>query len=214
MSDAAFAIIDISVPISTKIVTWPGDPKPDIHYVKTISQGGTSNTSAFAMSSHVGTHVDAPLHFIDGAAPIDKVPLSTLIGPARVLDMTGRRVITQADLAASDIDGASRLLLKTDASALWDDAEFHEEFPHLDDEAAGYIVERGIELVGVDYLSVEQYEGRTRETHRIILGGGCIILEGLDLGDVEPGDYELICLPLLLAGMEAAPARAILRRSV
>lgn len=214
MSDARCEIIDISVPISTKIVTWPGDPKPDVHYVKTILQGSTSNTSRFAMSSHVGTHVDAPLHFIDGAAPIDEVPLSTLIGPARVLDMTGRTVITRADLEASDIEGASRLLFKTDASALWDDCDFHEEFPHLDDNAAEYIVERGIELVGVDYLSVEQYKGRTRKTHRIILGGGCVIVEGLNLAHVEPGDYELICLPLLLAGMEAAPARAALRRAL
>jgi arylformamidase len=215
---SGFHVIDVSVPIHKSIVTWPGDPKPDIHYVKTIAEGGTSNTSAFAVSSHVGTHVDAPLHFIEGGMPIDAVPLDALIGPARVLDMRGKAVITFADLEAADLEGVERVLFKTDASAFWRDRRhdaappFHEEFPHLDDDAAAYLVERRMRLVGVDYLSVEQYKGRTRRTHRILLAGGVIIVEGLDLSAAEPGDWELICLPLRLQGMEAAPARAVLRR--
>ncbi|MHC4714546.1 MAG: cyclase family protein [Planctomycetota bacterium] len=205
-------IIDISVPVSKTLVTWPGDPKPDIYYVKTLAEGGTSNTSAFAMSTHIGTHVDAPLHYIEGATPVDKVPLATLIGRARVVDMRGKAVITPADLEAADLEGAERLLFKTDASGYWADPVFHEEFPHLDDDSARDLVERRVKLIGVDYLSVEQYKGRTRKTHRILLEGNIIIIEGLNLSEVEPGDYQLICLPLRLAGFEAAPARAVLRR--
>jgi len=212
MSHTPREIIDISVPISTTMVTWPGDPKPDIHFVKTMAEGGTSNTSAFTMGSHNGTHVDAPLHFVEDAMPIDRVPLDVLIGAARLLDMRGRDVITLGDLEAADIDGVRRLLFRTDASGFWADSEFHKEFCHLDDDAAAYLVESGVRLVGVDYLSVEQYEGRTRRTHKILLSGDVIIVEGLDLREVEPGDYEFICLPLLMEGMEAAPARAVLRR--
>lgn len=213
MKKRACEIIDISVPVSKTIVTWPGDPKPDIHYVKTIAQGSTSNTSAFAMSTHIGTHVDAPLHFVQGATPIDEVPLDVLIGPASVIDVTGKAVIGLEDLEAADVEGAERLLFKSDNSSLWRDPAFHEEFCHIDDDGAEYLVARGVRLVGVDYLSVEQYKQRTK-THHILLSGNVIIIEGLNLLDVEPGDYELVCLPLRLEGMEAAPARAILRRPI
>jgi arylformamidase len=212
MAEDKQGFMDISVPLSNTIVTWPGDPKPDIHYVKTLAEGGSSNVSGISMSSHIGTHVDAPLHFIDGAASIDKVSLDTLVGPARVVDMRNRAVITKSDLESVDLNGVARVLFKTDASDLWDDPAFHEEFPHLDDKAAEYLVAIGVRLIGVDYLSVEQYKGRTRETHKIILGAGVIIIEGLDLRKVDADDYELICLPLKVAGMEAAPARAVLRR--
>ncbi len=212
MQPTKYETWDISLPISPAMVTWPGDPKPEIDYVKTIAGGGTSNVSRIRMGSHNGTHVDAPLHFVESALTVDRIPLATLIGPARVIDMRHRSVITAADLAAAPLDGVDRLLLLTDASALWADPDFHEEFPHLDDAAAELLVERGVKLIGVDYLSVEAYKGRTRRTHHILLEAGVIIVEGLDLRDVAPGDYELICLPLRLSGMEAAPARAVLRR--
>ena len=204
--------IDISVPVCETMVTWPGDPRPEFQWEKTIAQGGTSNTSRFSMGSHNGTHVDAPLHFVEDAAAADGVPLDVLVGPARVLDLTGREVITAEALERQNLNGAIRILLKTDASAFWADDHFHEQFPHLDDDAARLLVDRRVKLVGVDYLSVEQYKGRTRETHRILLGGGVVIIESMNLSGVAPGDYELICLPLRLKGLEAAPARAILRR--
>ena len=212
MTARSHIYIDISVPVSETMITWPSDPRPEFEWDKTMAKGGSSNTSRLSMGSHNGTHVDAPLHFVEGAMTIDQVPLDLLIGPARVLDMTGRDVITPADLAGAHIEGAARILFKTDASGFWADDHFHEQFPHLDDDAARHLVETQVKLIGVDYLSVEQYKGRTRETHKILLGGGIIIIESIDLSGVEPGDYELICLPLRMKGLEAAPARAVLRR--
>ncbi len=134
------------------------------------------------------------------------------IGPARVIDMMGRGILTADDLDRADFGGHSRILFKTDASAFWADDHFHEDFPHLDDGAAEYLCETKVRLIGVDYLSVEGYRDRTRQTHKKLLGAGIIIIESINLSGVEPGDYELICLPLRMKGLEAAPARAVLRR--
>jgi len=212
MSESSSVFIDISVPVSETMITWPSDPEPQFQWDNTMAQGASSNTSRFSMGSHNGTHVDAPLHFVEGAAPIDEVALDILIGPARVLDMTGKDVITAEDLKNAPLDAAERILFKTDASAFWADDYFHETFPHLDDEAARQLVEMNVKLIGVDYLSVEQYRGRGRQTHKILLGGGIVLVESVNLSGVEPGGYELICLPIRMKGMEAAPARALLRR--
>ena len=212
MMQKNYNYVDISVPVSETMITWPSDPEPEFEWDKTMAQGGSSNTSRFSMGSHNGTHVDAPLHFVEGAAPIDEVALDILIGPARVLHMTGKDVITAEDIENAGLEGAERILFKTDASGFWADDHFHETFPHLDDEAARHLVETRVKLIGVDYLSVEQYKGRTRQTHKILLGGGIVLVESINLSGVEPGDYELICLPIRMKGMEAAPARALLRR--
>ena len=202
---------DISVPISDKLVTWPGDPKPALTVVKRIAEGGSSNLSEIRMGSHTGTHVDAPMHFQDGAATIDEVDLCLLIGPARVADFTGKTAITRADVEKLDLSGVTRLLVKTDNSKLWADPAFHEVFAHLDPAAARYIVERGVKLIGVDYLSVEKPHTKTHPAHHAFLDKGVIIIEGLNLAAVPAGDYELVCLPLKVVGAEAAPARVVLR---
>jgi len=206
-------LFDVSVPISGKLVTFPGDPKPEFEFVKRIGEGASANLSRISMGSHTGTHVDAPMHFADGAKTLDQVDIEVLVGPAVVLDMTGRDVITKEDLASKDLHGVERLLFKTDNSKLWEDPKFHEKFTHIDAEAAEYVVGLGVKLVGVDYLSVEKPRTREHATHHAFLDAGVVIIEGLDLRDVPPGDYELFCLPLKVAGAEAAPARVILRRA-
>ncbi len=209
-----YILYDVSAPISDKLVTWPGDPKPRLTVVKRIADGGSANLSELCLGSHTGTHVDAPLHFVDAAATIDQVPLDTLIGPARVLDLAGRSVVTEADLLAADLRGVTRLLLKTDNSSLWSDSAFHPDFTYIDEVAARYIVSIGIALVGVDYLSIEKPHTATHPTHHAFLDKGVVIIEGLNLSAVPAGAYELFCMPLLVTGAEAAPARVVLRRPV
>ena len=213
MRESKPQIYDISVAIYPALVTWPGDPKPRVTVVKTIAEGGSSNLSEIAMGSHTGTHVDAPAHFADGAATIDQVPLEILVGPAKVVDMTGRAVIRAEDLRKARVKGSTRLLLKTDNSKLWADSTFHEKFTYIDPKAAKYIVEAGVKLVGVDYLSVERPHTATHPTHHAFLDAGVVIIEGLNLAEVKAGRYELICLPLKVTGAEAAPARVALRRA-
>jgi len=181
--------------------------------VKTISEGASSNLSEIAMGSHTGTHVDAPGHFVDRAATIDRVPLDILVGPARVVDMTGREVIRKEDLRKANLEGVERLLFKTDNSKLWADAQFHEKFTYIEPQAAKYVVDLAVRLVGVDYLSVEKPHTKTHPTHHAFLDSGVVIIEGLNLAEVQAGEYDLICLPLKVVGAEAAPARVILRES-
>jgi arylformamidase len=206
-------VIDISIPLANGMPSWPGDVPFEHAFTERIADGSDANVSRIATSVHIGTHVDAPLHFVDGGGAVEGLGLDVLIGPARVADLPGIPTITAEDLAALAIPpGTRRLLLHTDNSALWDDmdAGFQEEFVALKPDAAQWVVEHGIELLGVDYLSVQHYQDGP-ETHQILLGAGVVIIEGLDLRAVSPGRYELICLPLKLAGAEGAPARAVLR---
>lgn len=210
MAEQSSRLFDVSVGISPALVTWPGDPKPVLTVVKRIAEGGSSNLSEISMGSHAGTHVDAPLHFNDAGAPIDQVPLDTLVGPARVVDMRGRGVIHKEDLVKEGIRGAVRVLFKTDNSALWSDPAFHEVFSYVAADAAKYLVENAVLLVGVDYLSVEEPRSKDHPAHHAFLDSGVVIIEGLNLAAVPPGDYELMCMPLKVVGAEAAPARVIL----
>jgi len=207
-----YEVYDVSALIGESLVTYPGDPRPVLKFVKRLAEGGSSNLSELCLGSHTGTHVDAPLHFKDGAPSVDKISLDVLVGPARVVDMTGLEAITLADLDAADLGGVERVLFKTDNSKLWSDPAFHEKFTYLEEDAAVYLVETGVRLVGVDYLSVEKPRTKTHPTHRALLGAHVVVIEGLNLSEVPPGDYELFCLPLRVEGAEAAPARVILRR--
>lgn len=205
------SIYDLSLPIGPSLVTWPGDPKPRLTFVERVSDGRGANVSELCLGSHTGTHVDAPAHFVDGAQTIDAVPLDVLIGPARLLDMTGRGSIARSGLASANLSGVTRVLFKTDNSRLWRDSAFHEKFTYIEPDAAAFLASLGVKLVGVDYLSVEKPHTGTHPTHHALLDNGVIAIEGLDLSAVPQGDYELICLPLKVAGAEAAPARVILR---
>ena len=209
-----FETFDVTVPIGPSTPVWEGDPRPEITLAKSLAEGGSSNVSRLTMGVHTATHVDAPAHFIEGGANLDTVPLSTFVGHARVFDLRGKKVITARDLEPLLADPVERILLRTDNSNLWSDPKFHTDFTSVDESGAKMIVSRGVRLVGVDYLGIEKPANPGHPVHRTLLAAGVIILEGLNLLGVPPGDYELICLPLALVATEAAPARVILRRSM
>jgi arylformamidase len=194
-------IIDISVPVRTGMVTFPGDPEVSHERVKAIADGESANISKLDLGVHTGTHVDAPNHFIEGAAGADELSLEVLNGPCEVVEAAA------LDESAVDAvpEGTERVLFKTPNSELWAQTTFPERFERLNGAAATALVERGIRLVGVDYLSVGD-----EDAHHVLLGAGVIPVEGLDLRGVDPGSYELHCLPLRLVGSDGAPARAIL----
>jgi arylformamidase len=204
-------INDISVPLYTGMVFYPGDAPVSIEPGKQIASGDTANLSNISLGSHSGTHVDAPHHFVDGENTVDNLALDVLIGTVRVLDLTGVEVaITCDDLVAAGCTGAERVLFKTSNSDLWSRDEFKRDFVYLADDGADYLVEQGVVLAGNDYLSIEQFHSQSHYVHATLLKAGVIILEGVDLGAVEPGDYELVCLPLNIRGGDGAPARAVL----
>ncbi len=206
--------IDISLPISPELPVWPGDPAVAVEPVSRISAGEVANVSAIACSSHTGTHVDAPWHFIDNGARLDEVPLDRWVGPCVVIDVPPNATrIVPGHLDEGTIPaGMERVLFRTSNSGLWraGHRDFYQDYVALSPEAARWVVKRGIRLVGIDYLSIEAYDDDAHETHRILLGNGVAILEGLDLHHVRPGPYTLICLPLRLMVGDGAPARAIL----
>jgi arylformamidase len=212
MSPAA-RIYDISMPVRHGGLVYPNNPPISITAVQSIAAGGTANVSRIDLGSHTGTHVDAPKHFIDEGAGVDALPLDVLMGPARLIAF-GDEVLAvgEAQLRTRDLAGVRRLLIRTRNSA-WlasGSTEFHPDFTHLAPDGADYLVALGVQLVGVDYLSVEQFRSPHHRTHRTLLENEVVIVEGLMLGEPAPGDYELRCLPMLLPGWEGAPARAVL----
>ncbi len=209
-------IIDVSVPISEATPTYPSDPHIKIEQWSALARGDTSNVSMLHLGAHTGTHLDAPAHFIEGAPKVSSLPLDVLIGEARVLEIPREvRAVEAEHVAAAKLEGARRVLFKTRNSSFWaNTAEgFRTDFTYIAPGAARALVELGVRLVGIDYLSVEQFKSDRFETHTTLLSNGVVILEGLDLREVAAGDYELICLPLRLAGGsgDGAPARAVLR---
>jgi arylformamidase len=206
------AWIDISAPLTPALHVFPGDPPFHCHPVASIATGAPANLSRFEGSTHMGTHVDAPLHFLPGPPGVEALPLDALCGPAFVADATACTThLTAADLARLHIpDGCERLLLKTASAALWDLPDFSPDYVALTPEAAHDLVRRGIRLVGIDYLSIAPF-ANPAPAHVALLEAGIVILEGLDLRPAATGAYELLCLPLLLPGADGAPARALLR---
>ena len=206
-------IVDISLPLSSKLPVWPGDSSVVLERYRELSKGDSSNDTRLACSVHSGTHVDAPLHFIENGAAVEQLSLDVLMGPAVVVELPEIDVITPDQLEAQKLPpNTQRLLIKTKNSHLWDhpDHKFNPEFVALSAASADWIVDQGIRLVGIDYLSIQLYNDVEPQTHRTLLHAGIIILEGLDLRQVRPGGYDLICLPLKLADSEGAPARAVL----
>ncbi len=208
-------IIDITAPVSPKSVMWPGNGVPSQEFVSHIDRGDPSTVSRWDLSAHTGTHADARMHFIPGGWTIESLELSRCVGPCRVVDLTHLEGhASRADLEAAQVAGTARLLFKTRNSnlGLMGRSEFDEGYVAISREAAEYLVEIGVETVGVDYLSVEPFEDKEFNTHHTLLGADVVILEGLLLTDVEPGEYFLVCLPLKLVGSDGSPARAILMR--
>jgi len=208
--------IDISAAVCPETAPiFPDDPPVHFRWAKQIAKGDKDNLSAMDMGLHTLTHVDAPLHFVENGTTIDEVPISKLIGPARVISIdVSVDVIDAAELCKHDLVGVKRILFRTRASTKnWlYDREFHRDYTGIAPDAARKIVEAGIDLVGVDYLSAEQFQAKDAPTHKTLLSNNVLIVEGLDLRNVTEGDYTLIVLPLKLAGREAAPARALLQR--
>ena len=204
---------DISVPIRAGMVTFEGDPLVHLDRVMSIADGAVCNTSRLDLGVHSGTHVDAPVHFIDGAAGIETIPLDVLMGPAEVVDATGvdgafdRAAIERLSIPA----GVERILFRSRNSSLWDKSTFDRSFAALTEDGAQALIAMGVRLVGNDYLSIAPF-GNPIPTHVALLAAGVVVVEGLDLRAVTPGSYDLICLPLLIPGSDGGPARAIIRR--
>jgi arylformamidase len=206
-------LVDVSVVLAPGLATYPGNPEFEITPVKRIANGDSSNNSRLVMGTHTGTHVDAPRHFFDDRPGVDSLPLELLIGRARVIDLPHRGGITEAHLAAAGLREDLRILLRTPNSALWNSHDgFHTEYAHLTEGGAKFLVDQGVKVVGVDYLSVEQFHKPGAPAHHMLLGNGVIIIEGLNLSEADAGQYEMYCLPLRVAGADGAPARVVLKR--
>jgi arylformamidase len=207
--------LDISVPVKEGMPVWPGDPAPQFARVMDQDKGDVCTVTRVAMSAHTGTHMDAPLHFLRNAATMDQMPIDATVGPARVIGISDTTAIHKAELLPHAIQRGERILFRTANSGRdWTNLPFDEDFVFIAHDAADYLAECGVRSVGVDYLSVGGFRQDSVETHEALLGNGIWVMEGLVLSAVEPGDYELVCLPLRWIGAEGAPARAILRAAV
>ncbi|MDX1600675.1 MAG: cyclase family protein [Anaerolineales bacterium] len=208
-------LIDISVGISPDLPVWPGDPEIVLDRTSSIASGDPANVSRLASGVHVGTHVDAPLHFVEGGAAVDELPLVALVGPAHVIHLPDVDLIDAAALRGAEIpDGAARLLFKTSNGRLWSSEVegFQRDYVAIEESGARWLVEREVRLVGVDYLSVAPW-GASVATHRVLLEAGVVVVEGLDLRPADAGEYTLYCLPVKLIGSDGAPARALLAKN-
>ncbi len=206
-------LIDVTVPLDATLPTYPNNTPFSLEPIKRLSRGDSSNVSTLHMSAHTGTHVDAPRHFFDNGPGVEALALDILIGRVRVIQVTSRAGISAEDLAKEDLSEDVRILIKTRNSQLWGTAEFRTDYVGVTESGARHLVAHGIKLVGVDYLSVEPFKTPGAPAHHVLLGAGTIVLEGLDLRDVEPGIYDLYCLPLRVVGSDGAPARVVLRKA-
>lgn len=199
----------MSVPIYNGMVHFPGNPPIEIDAIMHVERGDPYTISALKMGTHTGTHIDAPIHFLRGGSGTDAVPLQSLVGPARVIEIEDAGAVTQAELLNHNLEHSQRLLFKTSNSQrCWTGPEFVSDFVSLAEDAANYLAELKTLAIGIDYLSVG-----SPEVHRTLLGAGVAIIEGLNLSEVNPGEYEFVCLPLRITGGDGAPARALLRPS-
>jgi len=209
-------IYDVSVRLSDSTPTYPGDPGIEIMSWKSLDKGDSANVSLLYMGAHSGTHVDAPAHFIAGGGHLESLPLEVLIGGAQVVEVPPDITTIDASFVAGNCQpGRERVLFKTRNSNFWagESPVFRNDFTHLDLSAAERLISQGAKLVGIDYLSIERFKSKTHETHLAMLSKGIVIVEGLDLREVGAGIYELICLPLRIAGGsgDGSPVRAVLR---
>ena len=204
--------IDVSVPLRSGMVHWPDNPPVSIERMLDIERGDVANVSRLSLGVHTGTHMDAPVHFFRTGKGIDTMPLSATIGLARVIEIRDPESIKPEELYPYQIQPGERILFKTRNSArCWQSDDFVEDFVYISQEAARYLAAQQVQTVGVDYLSVGGFFKDGVETHYALLEAGIWVIEGLDLSKVEPGIYELICLPLKIEGSDGAPSRAILR---
>lgn len=204
-------IYDVSVPIQTGGLVYPGNPEIDVELQQAVARGASANVSLIRFGSHTGTHADASRHFFDDGQPVDQIPLERLIGPARLISFPDDvRSVTADHLKSRKLDGQKRVLIRTRNSALLSKKDFAPDYTFLAPDGAQYLVDIGVELVGVDYLSIEQFHSGHHRTHKTLLAKSVVIIEGLNLSEPPEGEYQFICLPLRLVGCDGAPARAVL----
>jgi arylformamidase len=204
---------DISVPLYNDMVHWPGDQDFYSERIWDIKKGSPCNVSLISMCSHTGTHMDPPLHFLKKGKSLDKLPLTAAIGPARVIEIKARQCIGISELKKHKLKKGERILFKTlNSRRCCKKDRFVEDFVYISKEAAEYLAEIRIKVIGIDYLSVGGFVKDNLETHQSLLKAGIWIIEGLDLSGIKPGNYELICLPLKILNSDGAPARAVLRK--
>ncbi len=207
-------LYDISLTIAEDLPVWPGDPKIELKKISKIEDGEEANVTHISASVHIGTHVDAPDHFLGNGQTVENLQLDLLVGAAFVVDIPVKGQVSAVDLQSASIpDGTKRLLIKTANSQLWTEGvkNFKSDFIALEADAAAYLVNQGVEVVGVDYLSVAPFADPA-PTHRILLEAGVLVIEGLNLSGIESGVYTLMCLPLKISGSDGAPARVLLQR--
>lgn len=203
--------LDVTVPIHDGMLHWPGDPEVRVVKVLDLERGDKATVSRLDLGAHTGTHVDAPVHFIAGAAGIDAIPPANLIGPVRVIHVPDAPAITARDVDAAEVKPGERILFKTRNSRQpWGSSPFMPDYTYVAMDGARRLVERGVRTVGVDYLSVGGGD-QGPAIHRVLLERGVCVIEGLDLSRIDPGPYDLLCLPLRLRGGDGAPARVMLR---
>jgi arylformamidase len=205
--------IDISVPLRNGMITWPGDAPFELSSTLQIAKGDPCNLSQISTTTHIGTHMDAPRHYLEGASGMETIPIAAAIGRARVIDIHDPEAIRTSELEPHHLTRGERVLFKTrNSERCWKTDQFQKKYVYIAPETARYLAECGVQTVGVDYLSVDSFENTGAQTHHILLQAGIWIIEGLNLEHVEPGEYELICLPLKIIGGDGAPARAVLRK--
>lgn len=204
-------IYDITVPISSFLPVYPGDPVVEITPIAQMAAGDIANISRVVLSSHSGTHIDAPRHFFPDGRAVDALDMCVLMGPVRVCELHQTHHITARDLQLLALQDCRRVLFKTPNSTLWTKPGFQTDYIALTESAADFLLAQNVQLVGIDYLSIDAFARQDFPVHRLLLSAETVILEGLNLHAVPPGDYELIVLPLLLHNGDGAPARAILR---
>jgi arylformamidase len=205
-------IYDVTVPITNSMQVWPDDPAVRLSPASHPSRDKTHTVrlTSIEMGSHTGTHIDAPFHMLDEGSRLDELPLHTLVGKATVVEVAGARSVGPAELEPLNWTGVERVLFKTENSRHWKDRAFYSEFVYLEPEGAEFLVQRGVRLVGMDYLSIDKFESYSHPSHFVLLRKQVVILEGLDLSAVPPGEYSLVALPLNLRGADGAPTRVIL----
>jgi arylformamidase len=206
--------IDVSVPLKSGMVHWPDNPPVRIERMLDMDRGDVANVSTISFGSHTGTHMDAPIHFLRGGEGIDRMPLDATMGRARVVEIQDPSSVKPEELEAHGIGRGERVLFKTkNSTRRWWEEDFIEDFVYVSQEAGRYLADRGVTTVGVDYISVGGFYEDGPETHQALLGAGIWIIEGLDLTGIEPGEYDLICLPIKVKDGDGAPSRALLRPS-
>lgn len=206
-------IYDVTLTMRPDMPVWPGDHPVELYRDEKIEEGANANVSILSISVHTGTHVDSPYHFLNDGTAVDVLPLEVLIGPVQVVELTGNATVIDAHVVENLnlLPGIERLLFKTRNSDFWSEEPqvFHPDFVGIDEAASRILVDKGIKLVGIDYLSIAPFK-KSRPTHEVFLKAKVVLIEGLNLTNIHPGKYTLYCLPLKLKNTDGAPARTIL----